>query len=106
MRAAFALAVVLSGCSGGMLVPDYAALRGANYVPSHASTSVAAWTTYDPVQIDRELGYAQRLRLNSLRVFLQYVVYEADPALFTSRLRDFVDRCHGKGVRPLFVLFD
>jgi cellulase (glycosyl hydrolase family 5) len=106
MRTALVVGVLVSGCTGGMLAPDYAAIRGANYVPSHASTSVAAWKTYDPAQIDRELDYAARLGLNSLRVFLQYVVYEDDPAAFTGRVGDFVARCHRRGIRPLFVLFD
>jgi hypothetical protein len=103
----FALVGILAtGCTSALLAPDYAAIRGANYVPSHATTSIRAWTTYDGAQIDRELGYAQRLGLNSLRVFLQYVVYEQDPAAFTARLGDFVGRCDAKGIRPLFVLFD
>lgn len=95
-----------SGCASPAQAPDTAALRGANYVPSYASTSVGAWKDYDPALIDRELGYAARLRLNSVRVFLQYVVHEADPAGFVRRLEDFVGRCRAHGLRPLFVLFD
>jgi len=106
---AFALAGILAlttGCTSALLTPDYAAIRGANYVPSYASTSVAAWLRYDPDQIDRELGYAERLRLNSLRVFLQYVVYESDPPGFVRKVEDFVARCDRRGIRPIFVLFD
>jgi len=40
---AFALIGILAtGCTSALLTPDYAAIRGANYVPSYASTSVAA----------------------------------------------------------------
>lgn len=101
MRAA-PLFLLLVGCAS----PDFSWIRGANYVPSAASTSVAAWKNYDPERIDRELGYAERLRLNSLRVFLQYVVYEEDPAGFVRKLEDFVGRCERRGIRPLIVLFD
>jgi hypothetical protein len=106
VKALALVGVFAAGCTSAMLTPDYAAIRGANYVPSHASTSVAAWARYDADRIDRELGYAERLRLNSLRVFLQYVVYERDPADFLLKLEDFVVRCDRHGIRPLFVLFD
>jgi hypothetical protein len=103
VRSALVVALLAAGCSS---LPDYASLRGANYVPSYASTSVGAWKKYDPEQTDRELGYAERLRLNSVRVFLQYVVYEEDPAGFVRKVQDFVARCDRRGIRPLFVLFD
>ena len=106
MRPFALVGLFAAGCAASRIEPDYASIRGANYVPSYASTSVAAWSVYHPAQIDCELGYAQRLKLNSLRVFLQYVVYEADPAAFTVRLEDFVARCDRRGIRPLFVLFD
>lgn len=106
MRSALVVGVLAWGCGGTMLAPDYAAIRGANYVPSWASTSIGAWKNYDPEQTDRELGYAERLRLNSVRVFLQYVAYEDDPAGFVRKLEDFVGRCDRRGIRPLFVLFD
>jgi endo-1,4-beta-mannosidase len=106
VRALALVGILATGCTSAFLVPDTAAIRGANYVPSYASTSVGAWKNYDPEQTDRELSYAQRLRLNSLRVFLQYVVYENDPASFVRKLEDFVARCDRRGIRPLFVLFD
>ena len=105
-RAALLVGILASGCSSALKAPDYAAIRGANYVPSFASTSVGAWKDYDPGRIDRELGYAQRLGLNSVRVFLQYVTYEHDPAGFLDKVEDFVGRCDRRGIRPLFVLFD
>lgn len=86
--------------------PDLSRIRGANYIPSYASTSVKIWHDYRPDVINRELDYARRLNLNSLRVYLQYVVYEHDPAAFVERFRDFVRRCGRHGLRPLFVLFD
>ena len=106
MRIAAAVPLLALGCASGALAPDYGAIRGANYVPSSASTSVGAWKDYDPGLIERELGYAGRLRLNSIRVFLQVVVYEHDPAGFARKLEDFVERCRRHGLRPLFVLFD
>jgi len=88
------------------LADELAAIRGANYTPSYASTSVGAWVHYDADVVERELAYAQRLRLNSVRVFLSAVAYEHDPKAFEKNVADLVARCHAHQMRPLFVLFD
>lgn len=75
-------------------------------MPSTASTSVAAWLRFDPDLIDRELGYARRLGLNAVRVFLQIVAYEQDPGAFLANLDRFVETADRHGLRTLFVLFD
>ncbi len=86
--------------------PDYAAIRGTNYVPSYASTSVAIWKNFDAEVIDRELGYAERLRFNAVRFFLQYVVYEHDPDQFLANLDEFVALADKHGLKVMIVLFD
>jgi hypothetical protein len=53
-------------------------LRGFNYTPSTATNDISFWRDYDEALIEKELTYAQRLGLNSARVFLSYVVYEHD----------------------------
>ena len=106
MRPFALLGILAAGCASARIDPDYAAIRGVNYVPSFASTSVGAWKDYDSDVIERELDYARRLHLNSVRVFLQFVVYEDAPALFLGRVEDFVARCARREIRPLFVLFD
>ena len=40
-------------------------VRGATYVPSNAVNPTQMWTEFDPVTIDRELGFAEELGLNS-----------------------------------------
>jgi hypothetical protein len=88
------------------LSDELAAIRGANYTPSYASTSVGAWLQYDADVVERELAYAQRLRLSSVRVFLSTVAYEHAPQTFEKNVADLVARCHAHQLRPLFVLFD
>ena len=56
-------------------------------MPSYAKNDVAIWMDYDPVVIDRELGYAERLNLNTVRVFLNQAVYEHEPKVFWSGWR-------------------
>ena len=75
------------------LLRPYQQLRGFNYTPSSAVHDIAFWRDYDEASIERELTYAQRLGLNSARIFLAYVVYEREPQMFLQRLRHFVPRC-------------
>jgi hypothetical protein len=100
------LGIPAPGLHAGELPDRLAAIRGANYTPSYASTSVGAWLNYDADVVERELGYAERLQLNSLRVFLSTVVYEHDQETFRRHLHDFVSRCNAHRIRPMFVLFD
>lgn len=83
-----------------------AALRGFNYVPSNAVNDTQFWEEFDLATIDRELGYGEGLGLNSVRVFIQYLVYEHDPKGLIDRLDAFLGCAtkHGMSVMP--VLFD
>jgi len=85
---------------------DFSGMRGANYVPSYARNDVQIWMDYDPAVIDRELGYAERLRLNAVRVFLQVAVYERDPKVFSARFEDFLARCQKHHLVMMPVVFD
>jgi hypothetical protein len=62
--------------------------------------------TFDPITIDRELGWAESLGLNSVRVFMPHAVWEADAAGLIERVDTFlaIADAHGQSVMP--VLFD
>jgi hypothetical protein len=85
---------------------DYRDLCGAYYVPSYARNDVQLWMDFDPVVIDRELGYAAKLNLNCVRVFLQQAVYEADPKNFLSQFEQFLVLCDKHHIQMMPVLFD
>jgi len=85
---------------------DFSWVRGANYVPSYAINTVASWTEFDPAQIDQEMGYAERLELNSVRIFLHYHVYEHNPPEYLKKVERFVAICDKHGIRPMLTLFD
>ncbi len=85
---------------------DFSDMRGVNYVPSYARNDVQIWMDYDAAVIDRELGYAERLKLNAVRVFLQFAVYERDPKLFLERFESFLSLCSRHQIRMMPVLFD
>ena len=62
--------------------------------------------TFDPDGIDRELGWAQALGMNTMRVFLHDLLWREDSEGFRQRLDRFLQIAAGHGIRPMLVLFD
>ncbi len=85
---------------------SFAGIRGVNYLPSNAVNPTQMWLELDEATIDRELGLAEGLGLTSVRVFLQYVVYEDDARSFRDRLGAFLALAGRHGLSVLPVLFD
>jgi len=85
---------------------DSSWVRGANYVPTYAQNDVQIWNNFNPEIIDRELGYAEQVGINSVRVFFQIIVYEKDPKLFLDRFEQFLQLCDKHHMRMMPVLFD
>jgi hypothetical protein len=85
---------------------DFKWIRGANYTPSYASNDVVTWYDFDPEVIDRELGYAKKLGLNSVRTWLQYIVYEDNPERFLKNFETYLALCDKHGLRAMPILFD
>ena len=85
---------------------DLSWMRGANYVPSYAKNDVQIWMEYDAALIDRELGYAERLKLNTVRVFLQVAAYEKQPEKFMADFESLVALCDKHKIKMMPVLFD
>ena len=83
-------------------------LVGSNYIPSTAINELEMWqaSTFDPQRIDAELGWAQSLGLNTMRVFLHDLLWKQDPEGFKKRINVFLTIAQKHKIRPLFVLFD
>jgi len=81
---------------------------GSNYIPASAINELEMWQkeTFDPKRIDRELGWAEAIGLNSMRVFLHDLPWQQDPAGFRSRIDRFLQIAAKHHIKPLFVLFD
>lgn len=81
---------------------------GANYVPSTASNQLEMWqaVTWDPATIDRELGWAQSIGMNTMRVFLHDLLWQQDSTGFLQRMDEFLTIADRHRIRPMFVLFD
>jgi hypothetical protein len=83
-------------------------LRGSNYLPSSAINQLEMWqaATFDEATIDRELGYAENLGFNSMRVFLHDLPWQQDSAGFIARIDRFLTIAERHRIKVLFVLFD
>ena len=83
-------------------------LVGSNYVPATAINELEMWQedTFDPERIDKELGWAESLGLNTMRVFLHDLPWEQDPKGFQKRIDTFLRIAEKHHIKPLLVLFD
>ena len=83
-------------------------LVGANYTPASAINQLEMWQaeTWDPARIDHELGLAQGIGMNTMRVFLHDQLWTQDPQGFRQRIDAFLAIAQRRGIKPLFVLFD
>lgn len=81
---------------------------GCNYIPSNAINQLEMFQpeTFDIKQIDKELGWAQGLGFNTVRVFLHHLLWEQDPEGFLNRLDQFLTVAHKHHIGTMFVLFD
>jgi hypothetical protein len=83
-------------------------LVGANFIPSDAINELEMFqaATFNPALIDKELGMAESIGLNTMRVFLQDQLWQQDAEGFRKRLNEFLAICAKHHIRPLLVLFD
>jgi hypothetical protein len=83
-------------------------LVGANYIPATAINELEMWQadSFDPKQIDKELGWAANLGMNTMRVYLHDLLWEQDAAGFRKRIDTFLGIAARHRIKPIFVLFD
>jgi hypothetical protein len=83
-------------------------LVGANYNPASAINQLEMWQadTFNAAEIDKELGWAAGIGMNTMRVFLHDLLWQQDAAGFTRRVDQFLGIADKHGIKPMFVLFD
>jgi len=81
---------------------------GADFLPSTAINELEMWQadTFDPQTIDRELGWAEGIGMNTMRVFLHNLLWEQDKKGFKERINTFLTIAARHHIRTIFVLFD
>lgn len=87
---------------------QYKWISGANFIPSTAINQLEMWQadTYDSATIDRELGWAENIGFNTMRVFLHSVAWTVDPAGFKSRVNNYLSIAARHKIKTIFVIFD
>lgn len=83
-------------------------MTGCNYQPATAINQLEMFQadTFDPKQIDKELGWAQELGFNTMRVFLHHVAWTSDKEGFKKRLNDYLDISSKHNIKTMLVFFD
>ncbi len=83
-------------------------MRGCDFIPSTAVNQLEMWQaeTFDSATIDRELGYAQSIGMNCMRVFLHHLAWQIDKDGFKNRMRTYLSIADKHGIKTLFVFFD
>jgi hypothetical protein len=83
-------------------------LRGSNFIPSTAINQLEMWqaATFDPKTIDRELGYAQSIGFNAMRVFLHHVAWQEDQEGFKNRMKKYLSIADRHHIGTIFVFLD
>ena len=83
-------------------------LRGCNFIPSTAINQLEMWQaeTFDPETIDRELGWAESLGLNAMRVYLHHLAWQVDPEGFKDRMVQYLGIADKHGIGTIFCIFD
>ncbi len=81
---------------------------GANYIPASAINQLEMWQadSFDPQRIDRELGWAESIGMNTMRVFLHDLLWQQDAAGLRRRIDAFLTIAARHHIKAIFVLFD
>ncbi len=83
-------------------------ITGCNFQPSTAINQLEMFQadTFDPETLDKELGWAEELGFNTMRVFLHHVAWTSDKEGFKKRLDQYLDISTKHKIRTMLVFFD
>jgi len=83
-------------------------ISGADYIPSTAINQLEMWQaeTFDAPTIDKELGWAENIGFNTMRVFLHSLAWKQDPDDFIKRVDQYLAIADKHHIQTMFVFFD
>jgi hypothetical protein len=81
---------------------------GSNYISNTAINELEMWQadTFDLPNIDRDLGWAESLGMNTMRVFLHNLLWQQGSEAFLDRMDKFLQVADKHHIRIVFVLLD
>ena len=71
-------------------VDNPATITGAIYIPFEAYNAPQMWKNFDAAETDRDLGYARKIHLDTLRVWASYEYWKMAPAKFQANFDRFL----------------
>src|SRR5450432_2089497 len=82
-------------------------LRGCDFIPSTAINQLEMWqaSSFDTATINKELGFAESIGLNCMRVFLHHLAWHQDPAGFKQRMSKYLQIASSHHIVTIFVFF-
>jgi hypothetical protein len=83
-------------------------MTGCNYQPASAINQLEMFQagTFDPAGIDKELGWAEELGFNTMRVFLHHVAWTSDKDGFKKRINKYLQISQQHKIKTILVFFD
>ncbi len=83
-------------------------LCGSNFNPSTAINQLETWQaeSFDTTTINRELGWAEAIGMNVMRVYLHHLAWQVDKEGFKKRMKTYLDISKKHGIKTIFVFFD
>lgn len=83
-------------------------LRGSNFNPSTAINQLETWQaeSFDTATINRELGWAEGIGMNVMRVYLHHLAWEIDKEGFKKRMDTYLTIADKHRIKTVFVIFD
>lgn len=81
-------------------------VTGAVYFPARAFNSYQTWADYNRRETHRDLAYAEKLGLDTLRVLMSYEYWRENRRAFRNRFEHFVDIARLFDISVLPVLFE
>ena len=83
-------------------------LRGCDFIPSTAINQLEMWQgeSFDPATINRELGWAESIGMNVMRVYLHHLAWQVDPKGFKNRMEQYLAIANKHKIATVFVFFD
>ncbi|MDO5581862.1 MAG: cellulase family glycosylhydrolase [Planctomycetia bacterium] len=80
---------------------------GCNYVPTYAINQIEMWqgSTFNPKIIDSELGLAESIGFNTIRIFAHDLVWKTERNGYFNRIRQFLDICEKHHIRVIYTIF-
>ncbi len=83
-------------------------IRGCNYMPSDCANRIDMWQTYQFevhfATAERELALAESIGFNSMRLILEFPVWDAEHDAFMEHLERYLALLHRHGMTAMLVL--